>query len=278
MIDSPPAAPVGDCPAIYLYQQLRLVPLLPRSKTPFRSDRPDPQTGWRMRILDTEQVWAAFRGRYPRCNLALISPGCQVDVDGQEALDWAKSTGLATEGAWVLRTGRGWRLLFAPPSPCPPTHTSPTHQTPDLLAPGRLAVVPPSIHPSGRAYAWLPRHSPLEIPATELASLPAAILGAWRQLKRPSTSSHRRARVPGWLDLVFQAVCDYLEHMGHHLRPVGNGGLTTTCPFHEDRNPSFSLHPERGWICFAGCGQGRLTQLAARLGIRAGGRSLDGRR
>ena len=83
----------------------------------------------------------------------------------------------------------------------------------------------------------------------------------------PRLRSRHTASLPGWVSLVYQAICDCLEAAGHRLRPSSNGGLFTTCPLHDDHNPSLSIHPSRGWKCFGGCGEGRLTLLAARLGI-----------
>lgn len=73
---------------------------------------------------------------------------------------------------------------------------------------------------------------------------------------------------PSWLRLVFDAISRHLEDAGHQLHQKSDGNTTTTCPFHDDHRPSFSFHPKRGWQCFAGCGKGRLTRLAARLGIQ----------
>lgn len=36
------------------------------------------------------------------------------------------------------------------------------------------------------------------------------------------------------------------------------------CPFHDDRNPSFSVKGAR-WICFAGCGSGDLVDFASKF-------------
>ena len=71
---------------------------------------------------------------------------------------------------------------------------------------------------------------------------------------------------PSWLVLVYDAVVDYLVTRGARWHRSA-GGLLIQCPFHQDEEPSLSIHPERGWKCFAGCGQGRLTLLAHRLGI-----------
>jgi len=45
----------------------------------------------------------------------------------------------------------------------------------------------------------------------------------------------------------------------------GARGLWWSCPFHEDRNPSFQASPERGsWKCWAGCGSGDAIDLVRR--------------
>ncbi|MBI2916486.1 MAG: hypothetical protein HYY01_00685 [Chloroflexi bacterium] len=76
------------------------------------------------------------------------------------------------------------------------------------------------------------------------------------------------ADAPSWLALVFRALVDYLQAHDARPRPTSDGGILARCPLHQDHNPSLSLHPERGWKCFAGCGQGRLTLLAYKLGLQ----------
>jgi hypothetical protein len=103
----------------------------------------------------------------------------------------------------------------------------------------------------------------------------AELLAAWPPVKEPQFRRVRDglpAEAPPWLPLVFDAVCDHLEATGHRLRPTG-GGFLTTCPLHDDREPSLTLHPVRGWRCWGrdGCGQGKLTLLAASLGISVWG-------
>ncbi len=89
----------------------------------------------------------------------------------------------------------------------------------------------------------------------------------------PTSLSPRRlngvAHGPGpvWLPLIFDAIVDFLERSGFRPRISGNRAVAL-CPLHDDRNPSLSLHAERGWYCHAGCGQGRLTRLANILGVR----------
>lgn len=59
------------------------------------------------------------------------------------------------------------------------------------------------------------------------------------------------------------------EYFPNPIKWKGAQG-TAVCPFHDDRNPSFSVNAEKGvWQCFAGCGSGTLRQLAEALGVPA---------
>lgn len=48
----------------------------------------------------------------------------------------------------------------------------------------------------------------------------------------------------------------------HGIKPNRTG--QACCPFHDDKNPSFSIKGER-WTCWAGCGSGSLIDLVAKL-------------
>lgn len=43
----------------------------------------------------------------------------------------------------------------------------------------------------------------------------------------------------------------------------------TRCPLHDDRSPSFKIVGSNamGWICYAGCGKGGVSDLVMRLGF-----------
>ena len=138
----------------------------------------------------------------------------------------------------------------------------------DALGPGldlpNYVVAPPSIHPdTGRTYQWDMDSHPDWIP---IAEAPQWLLALLRDGLNPQRIL-RPTSPPGWLGLVYEAIVSHIEGQDERLRTDGNGGMTGRCPLHDDRNPSFSIHPERGWICFSGCGHGRLTLLAHRLGI-----------
>jgi hypothetical protein len=65
------------------------------------------------------------------------------------------------------------------------------------------------------------------------------------------------------------------------IRPRG-AEISASCPFHDDRHPSFSINGKTGqWYCHAGCGSGNATTLLARfLQIETGqahARLMEGR-
>jgi len=253
-------------PATYLSQSCVLVVGHSRSKIP----KPNPQTGgwW---YIHAESQMAKPLALIPACNWLVdckASGLVQVDPDSAEAMEWAKAHGLSSDRAWVLKSARGLKTLYrVPVDELPPAYVDKTHQTADIG--NRLCLVPPSIHPSGLRLTWTVGHSPNDTPKSELAVLPRSILDAWQKLKAPKPRSKEpNVPTPGWLGLVFEAVVYHIEANGGRLRYSSNGGMTGRCPLHHDRHPSFSIHPEKGWKCFAGCGEGRLTQIAARIGIR----------
>ena len=53
----------------------------------------------------------------------------------------------------------------------------------------------------------------------------------------------------------------------HKAKKGVNGWMTSKCPLHEDKSPSFSFNLNGGWNCFAGCGKGDASDLAEKLGL-----------
>ncbi len=52
------------------------------------------------------------------------------------------------------------------------------------------------------------------------------------------------------------SILDVLERYGVLAKRQGNGKFMALCPFHEDKNPSFSVDPLKNvWHCF-GCQKG----------------------
>lgn len=51
------------------------------------------------------------------------------------------------------------------------------------------------------------------------------------------------------------------------LKITASGQAQGCCPFHHDRNPSFSINIANGtWICHAGCGAGNIRTFLQRIG------------
>jgi len=69
---------------------------------------------------------------------------------------------------------------------------------------------------------------------------------------------------------IYEAVIDHLEASNYRGHPEG-GGMKMECPFctiSKEPKPPLSIHPVRGFHCF-GCGvEGRITELAYKLGVR----------
>ncbi|MCC8495416.1 CHC2 zinc finger domain-containing protein [Xanthomonas hortorum pv. gardneri] len=92
------------------------------------------------------------------------------------------------------------------------------------------------------------------------------------QLYGHSASASRpreRARLQeNWRDRLPDPGSYYARQIAKLGNAHGNGWAQGQCPFHEDRNASFSvnLSSARGpWKCFAGCGSGDLVSFHMRL-------------
>lgn len=133
--------------------------------------------------------WYGPAGVYSqRDNMGILTGSCSgnvfvIDLDtpkGPDADRWWRATlaehnnGIEPE-TWQQRTGGGGRqLLFRAPQ----GRRIPTNRTPinvDVRGKGGFAVMPPSLHESGRRYEWLPGAAPYEI---EIADAPDWLLDA----------------------------------------------------------------------------------------------------
>ena len=132
----------------------------------------------------------------------------------------------------------------------------------DYLAAGHLAVLPPSIHPTGIPYRWAEGRALHE---TDLGPLPpflrrvlgeARRLAAAEQAERSKHAVKVGRRRPATLSLAYgltlTAVLARLEGVRRH-----GDHYMARCPAHEDRTPSLSIaQGARGRVllyCHAGC-------------------------
>lgn len=132
---------------------------------------------WQRRLPTTDPAtidrWLSSRTG-PRCNLGILTGArsgiVAIDVDGPlgEVLLRERAGGDLLETVEFV-TGRGRRLVYALP---PGAALASRREQPtglgldgglELLAEGRQMVAPPSLHPSGRVYAWAPGRSPWQI-------------------------------------------------------------------------------------------------------------------
>ena len=72
--------------------------------------------------------------------------------------------------------------------------------------------------------------------------------------------------ISGLPETLPASVDEVLDTFGIDYRATWSGELEALCPFHDEREASFSVNASTGlWICFAGCGGGNLPQLVSRL-------------
>lgn len=247
----------------YLRHGLAIVPLLPHSKQPFAG------ADHHRVVIATDDQLADWLRTHPRPHNWAILGSCQIDPDSPAAMAWAQTHGVVSAGAWVLRTRRGYRLMYRAPADCPATSCDAQHTRPDLLGPRSFGLIPPSIHPSGHAYAWVRGHSPADIAYPGLQEPPETVMAYWHSVATPATPARDHRPAPGYLGVIYEAIVARLERDGVRLWPTHDGGLQGDCPFHQSHgHKAFTIHPERGAWCFAGClDNGRLTALAVRLGV-----------
>jgi hypothetical protein len=85
---------------------------------------------------------------------------------------------------------------------------------------------------------------------------------------RGHESRNRTHTTPSYVRLIFEGLIDWLEANSYRPRLKHDGSAMALCPLHDDRNPSLSLHPEKGYHCFGCQAGGKLSDLARRVGMR----------
>ncbi|MDA1280869.1 MAG: bifunctional DNA primase/polymerase [Chloroflexi bacterium] len=253
-----------------------IVPFRTDSKRPWLSSWTDFQRK-PLTNADLTSLWQERPGANVGAITGKISDLTVIDLDGIHAPTLLKAKGISLPRARVHKTPHGWHCLYCYiPSlnteagllvagdECDCFHDGqPKKCQIDVRNDGGCIVLPPSVY-GGQVYTVLRDLEPAEwreIPGA-LTCKPLAQTGGRRS---PRSTDSRTA--PNWLRLVFDALVDRLEALGKQPRFSGEQVLAL-CPLHDDRQPSLSLHPTRGWKCFAGCGQGRLTRLANLLDVR----------
>lgn len=160
------AAVVHEHALAYAARGWSVIPIEARGKRPlvawleFQSRRAMP-----------EEI-ATWYGRWPEANVGIVTGRVSglvvVDIDARH--DGASSlAALESEHGPVARTvqaatgGGGRHCYFAHPGGAVPNRVGLAPGI-DLRGDGGCVVAPPSIHPSGRRYAWMPGCGPDEVP------------------------------------------------------------------------------------------------------------------
>ena len=133
-----------------------LIPLEPMGKTPLDGFR------WKQYHATgtTPEQVTRWKTAHPHCNWGVLlgrpSGLVAVDVDSAAALHWCDSQGgFHRTGAPVwYSTGRGWQYVFRLPDDLKDARGINPYPGVELRCNGQYSVIPPSIHPSGKAYEW----------------------------------------------------------------------------------------------------------------------------
>jgi len=164
-----------------------VIPIEPRAKRP--------RVAWRVfqqRIATPDEIDTWFR-RWPDANVGivtgLVSGLVVVDVDARHGgfdsvAQLERTHGPLLPTVEATTGGGGRHLYYAHPGEARSNRVA-MRPGIDLRADGGCVVAPPSVHPSGRCYAWAPGRAP---DVMELAPLPACFSERARGPTRPGYS------------------------------------------------------------------------------------------
>lgn len=263
---------------------LRVHPCRPRDKIPT-------VTGWQQRRLTEADLRAEVR---QSSNLGIAlgkqNNGAQlvvVDCDGLKWLEWA----LERFPAPVLMTrndpARGAHLWYRWVGPMPRKRVlardpERKHSNAQLLSEGAQVVVPPSIHPGGRPYAWVVDGAESDDIGDALERLPVltaddVLRAAPVERRKPSQESIAAARALSARGVRSDAVDLRAAHAdaGLLLQQLPGGRYAVTCPWSSahstDGLSSTAIGPGSDgrwwWRCLhASCEHRTIPELIEALG------------
>lgn len=221
-----------------------------------------PLVRWKDLTTVTHQEIQQWWRRWPDANIgALVSDGLViVDVDPRNGgRDTAAALGIKppetvtslTGGGgehWHFRDGHGIVSQTLGPGL-------------EVLAEGKIAVLPPSLHASGRRYEWEVGSGPDDTAPAPVPDWLLKLSGA----VRPKAYRPGVYKVDGGWDPVPPAPSHVRETLTRKLLSLDgefqrDGRILAPCPFpdHQDAKPSFYYSPVTGrWWCFGGGHPGR---------------------
>lgn len=159
----------------YLARGWSVIPVEPRGKRPVV-----PWAEFQRRLPTPEELRAWFHRRGD-ANLAIVTGAMSrvvvLDVDPRHGGEASLAALIAEHGALpvtveAMTGGGGRHYYFSHPGGVVPNRVAIASGL-DLRGDGGMVVAPPSRHPSGRRYAWVPGRSPDEMP---LAPVPPWLL------------------------------------------------------------------------------------------------------
>jgi hypothetical protein len=208
------------------------------SVVPQRPGEKKPCVRWKpyQTQLPTEQELREWFERWPDAGLALVlgpvSGVFVIDTDGEEAhkvlLERLGKEPLAPKALSGSGEPRRYHLYFKCPDLLTKAKQTPWHPKLEFRGKGGIVVIPPSLHKSGKRYAWAKGRSPDEM---ELPPVPKQVLEALKPLRPVRNPSCARVRIkpvagieasprtleflsgkwaegPRWNDKLFNAACD----------------------------------------------------------------------
>ncbi len=194
---------VPACEAAALaYRRLgwSVIPLQPGEKLPKL-----PWQAYQDRRADEEEIRSWFR-RWPKINVGIVTGPVSglvvLDVDprhgGEGSLrDWQARHEPLPDTLEAETGGGGRHLYFASRDPGLRNRVAVLPGV-DLRARGGMVVAPPSLHPSGRRYAWKAGHGP--------GARPLAPLPAWLHARLREETARRGHPLAYWRSLVREGV------------------------------------------------------------------------
>jgi hypothetical protein len=200
-MENPRPTGMADSARAYAARAWSVIPMQPRGKRPLV-----PWREFQRRIAVADEI-AHWFSRWPDANVGIVTGQISgivvVDVDprhgGRSSLAEVESRDGSLQATAEVTTGGGGRhLYFAHPGV---TTANRVGMLPgiDLRGDGGCVVAPPSVHPSGRRYAWVAGRGPGEV---ALAPLPRHFGGG-------DTTLHPRGQPPGhWRRLVREHIVE----------------------------------------------------------------------
>lgn len=184
-------APEAKAAALaYLGRGWSVVPIRPKAKLPLIA-----WEQYQHRRADEDEIAEWFQ-RWPNANIGIVTGSISqivvLDIDprhdGAESLARLEAVNGTLPATVEAETGGGGRHLYFRAPPMELRSRASLAKGADLRAEGGLVVAPPSIHPSGKAYAWRSGHDP--------QTLAPALLPQW--LERLARCDWEMRGHPAW--------------------------------------------------------------------------------